>query len=105
VDIATEESEEGNIILLNKKLNKILHKARIQDGTAIFCTASDFEADLISVLAFPTLVHDITSMAEKWGNDGKNGRINPFIEIYDVSFFSRRAFFGAEFMLFSSFSS
>jgi len=43
-------------------------------------------------------------MADKWGDDGKSGRIDPFIEIYDVSFFSRRGI-GAKFMLFSSFSS
>ena len=36
----------------------------------------------------PTLLQDITNKADKWGNDGKNGRIDPFTEIYDVSFCS-----------------
>jgi len=32
-------------------------------------------------------------MADKWGNDGQNGRIDPFTEIYDVSFFLAAYFF------------
>jgi len=46
-------------------------------------------------------------MADKWGDNGKRGRINPFTEVYDVSFPCDIAFFGigAEFTLFSSFSS
>ena len=58
----------------------------------------------ISVL--PTLLEDITNEADKWGNGGKNGRIDPFTEIYDVSFF-RRCFseIDAEFVPFSSSSS
>ena len=51
--------------------------------------ANDRDVVLISFLVFPTLLQDITSRADKWGNDGKSGRINPFAEIYDVSFFSR----------------
>ena len=61
---------------------------------------------IISTLVLPTLLQDITDEADKWGNDGKNGRIDPFTEIYDVSFL-RREFLGiyAEFTLFSSSSS
>lgn len=43
--------------------------------------------DLVSTLVLPTLLQDITEKADKWGNDGKTGRIDPFTEIYDVSFF------------------
>ena len=55
----------------------------------------------ISVL--PTLLEDITNEADKWGNGGKDGRIDPFTEIYDVSFV-RHCFseIGAEFVPFSS---
>jgi len=41
---------------------------------------------LVSTLVLPTLLQDITNSADKWGNGGKNGRIDPFTEIYDVSF-------------------
>ena len=43
---------------------------------------------LVSTLVLPTLLQDITKNADKWGNDGKNGRIDPFTDIYDVSFFA-----------------
>ena len=60
----------------------------------------------ISTLVLPTLLQDITDKADKWGNDGKDGRIDPFTEIYDVNFLWH-GFFGisAEFAFFSSFSS
>lgn len=38
---------------------------------------------------FPTLVQDIIGMADEWGNNGESGRIDPFVEIYDVSVFPR----------------
>ena len=56
----------------------------MQDGMCDLCQS--IAPDLISNLVFPTLVQDITNKADKWGNDGKNGRIDPFTEIYDVSF-------------------
>jgi len=40
----------------------------------------------VSFLVLPTLLQDISNKADKWGNDGKNGRIDPFTEIYDVSY-------------------
>ena len=40
---------------------------------------------LIPYLVLPTLLQDIIDKADKWGNDGKGGRIDPFTEIYDVS--------------------
>ena len=82
MDIATEESEEGNVTLFNKKLNKLLNKARIQAGACDHCSKSAGGLNSISVL--PTLLQDIVDRADKWGNDGKNGRIDPFTEIYDV---------------------
>ena len=39
----------------------------------------------ISVSVLPTLLEDIINEADKWGNGGKDGRIDPFVEIYDVS--------------------
>jgi len=61
---------------------------------------------LVSALVLPTLLQDITKNAEKWGNGGKNGRIDPFTDIYDVSFLRHNLFWGtgAEFVSFSSFS-
>lgn len=45
-------------------------------------------------------------MADKWGNNGKTGRIDPFVEIYDVSvFLGMSARLCAEFFFHSSFSS
>ncbi|KAF9644106.1 cytochrome P450 [Thelephora ganbajun] len=66
VDMATDETG-GGVAPFNKRLNKLLNKARLQ-----------------SVL--PTLLQDIIGKADKWGNDGKNGRIDPFTEIYDLVF-------------------
>ena len=60
---------------------------------------------LVSTLVLPTLLQDITNNADKWGNDGKNGRIDPFTEIYDVNVL-RHEFLGTsiDFVPFSSFS-
>ena len=61
---------------------------------------------LVSTLVLPTLLQDIANNADKWGNDGKNGRIDPFTEIYDVSFLWHDFLWGisTEFVSFSSFS-
>ena len=40
---------------------------------------------LISTLILPTLLQDIIGKADKWGDDSKIGRIDPFAEIYDMS--------------------
>ena len=40
---------------------------------------------LIYISVLPTLLQDIIGKADKWGNDGKGGRIDPFVEIFDVS--------------------
>ena len=40
---------------------------------------------LISILVLPTLLQDIANRADKWGNDGKTSRVDPFTEIYNVS--------------------
>lgn len=40
---------------------------------------------LISVPVLPSLLQDVIGKADKWGNDGKNGRIDPFVEVFDVS--------------------
>jgi len=40
---------------------------------------------LTSILVLPTFLQDILDKADRWGDDGKNGRIDPFTEIYDVS--------------------
>ena len=44
--------------------------------------------DLVSRLDLPTLLQDIFNVADKWGNDGQSGRIDPFTEVYDVSLFT-----------------
>ena len=31
------------------------------------------------------MLQDIIDKADKWGNDGKSGRIDPFTEVYEVS--------------------
>ena len=41
--------------------------------------------DLISISVLPSLLQDITDRADKWGDHGKTGRIDPFTEVYDVS--------------------
>ena len=61
---------------------------------------------LVSRLDLPTLLQDIFNVADKWGDDDQGGRIDPFTVVYDVSLFTAYAFqIGAEFPLFSSFSS
>ena len=53
------------------------------------------------------MLQDIINRADKWGDDGKRGRIDPFTEVYDVSlFFGNTHCFGAgvEFSSFSSFT-
>ena len=61
---------------------------------------------LVSRLDFHALLQDITNKADKWGNGGKSGRIDPFTEAYEASLFTAYIFrIGAEFPLFSSFSS
>ena len=60
----------------------------------------------ISTLVLPTLLQDIINRADEWGNDGKNGRINPFTEIHDVSFLLHELLgISVEFAFLSLFSS
>ena len=40
---------------------------------------------LTSILVLSTLLQDITDKADRWGDNGKVGRIDPFTEVYDVS--------------------
>jgi len=62
--------------------------------------------DLASRLDLPTLLQDIFNKADRWGNDGKSGRTDPFTDVYDVSLITAYVFrIGVEFVLFSSFSS
>ena len=42
---------------------------------------------LISTLVLPMLLQDITDRADRWGDNGKVDRIDPFVEVYDVSYF------------------
>ena len=58
------------------------------------------EIGVISVLVLPTLLQDIVDRADKWGNGGETGRIDPFTEVYDVSpFVALRFWTGAELSL------
>jgi hypothetical protein len=86
VNTATEESEEGMSGFFYKWLNRLLNKTRIQDRTRISTPQSLVAiVGLIPHLVLPTLLQDIIDKADKWGNDGKSGRIDPFTEVYDVS--------------------
>ena len=49
---------------------------------------------LISTLVLPTLLQDTIDRADKWGDDGRIGRIDPFTEVYDVSLFGNVHFLG-----------
>ena len=39
----------------------------------------------IVIPVLPTLLQDIIHKADKWGDDGKSGLINPFTDVFDVS--------------------
>lgn len=67
VTVITEEIKEENASPLVKKLTKLLSKDRLQN-------------------VLPALLQDINDEANKWGNGGKSGRIDPFTEIYHVVF-------------------
>ena len=49
-------------------------------------------SSLNSIPVLPTLLEDIIDKADKWGNDGATGRIDPFTEVYDVSHFQNHKF-------------
>lgn len=81
-----DEIEEVNRSHLNKKLNRLLGKDRMQDGTrGLGHATNDLGYQSHSILALPTLLQDITNKADKWGTDGRSGRINPFTDIFSVS--------------------
>ena len=84
--MVTGEVEEANAVQSHKRLNKVLSRARMQDGTCDPCyTTRDLKYPSHFILVLPTLVQDITDRVSKWGNGGKTGRIDPFTDIYDVS--------------------
>ena len=85
--VEKDASDEGNVSFVNKRLNNLLNNTRIRDGTSYLCDKPMPSNVGISISVLPTLLEDITNEVDKWGNGGKNGRIAPFTEIYDVSFF------------------
>ena len=91
MDTATEESEEENVTLFNKRLIKLFGKARIQNGIVISVRYVISSTILIFVLVLPTLLQDIIDGADNWGDEGK---IDPFTEIYDVSLLGNAHFGG-----------
>ena len=102
-----EESPEVTRARYKTRLAKNLHRTRLPDGTWLRCYNKCMipNIGLVPGLALPTLLQDIFNKADKWGNDGENGRIDPFIEIYHVSFLCGMIFFfgiGAEFLPFSA---
>jgi hypothetical protein len=111
VDMATEEDVIKKATYFTKRLNKLLNKSRLQDGTCdLRSMAADRDRQSHSLLVLPTMLQDIIDKADKWGSDGKSGRIDPFTEIYDVSCSFRNVctlFYGIRvyFAFFSSFSS
>jgi hypothetical protein len=90
VTVATEEPEEGNYGPFNKRLGKLLHKSRVETSMFFF-DLPELTIGLISVSVVPTLLQDIIGVADKWGNNGKSGRIDPFVEIYEVCVFLRES--------------
>jgi len=95
VDVIAEGVEEENRTLRNKRLNMLLNKARIQDSTCDTCstTGDDIKYWSHCIQVLPALLQDITDQADKWGNDDRAGRIDPFTEVFDVSLFHRMSFF------------
>ena len=86
MNIATAVGGEGNITVFNKMLNKLLKMTRLQDSTCDFCPQLLIsDVGLISISVLPSLLQDIIDRADKWGDHGKTGRIDPFTEVYDVS--------------------
>ena len=84
--IGTEEIEDVDVAQGIKRLNRVMSRARVQEGMSDPCCApDDLEYRSHLTLALPKLVQDITDKVAKWGKDGKTGRINPFTDIYDVS--------------------
>ena len=89
MDIGTEEIGDTNAAQGMKRLNRVMSRARVQDGMYDPCYATDdLEYRSHITLALPKLVQDITDKVAKWGKDGKTGRINPFTDIYHVSLFA-----------------
>jgi len=44
-------------------------------------------SSLTSIPVLPSLLEDIIDKADRWGDGGTTGRIDPFTEVYDVSHF------------------
>jgi hypothetical protein len=84
VDAEIEE-KENKATFFNKKLNKLLNRARIQNGAISVIGLLVSSIGLTSALVLPTLLQDIFGMADQWGGAGESGRIDPFVEVYDVS--------------------
>ena len=56
--------------------------------------------DFISISVLPVMLQDMIENADKWGNNSKTGRIDPYAEIYDVScIFSVHFFVGVKLAL------
>ena len=84
VEVEIEETEPDTS-LFNKKLIKLLNKARIQNGAIPVVGLLILSIDLTSVPVLPTLLQDIFGEADRWGSADGSGRIDPFARIHDVS--------------------
>ena len=99
MDTATEEKTEektvGNdVSIFNRKINKVLNRSRLRECASGFCVESTSSGiRLTFLLVSMTLLQDTIAKGDKWGNDGEGGRIDPFIEIYDVRTFSKTCTF------------
>ena len=109
MNIATLVNEEGDIAIFTRMLNKLLKMTRLQDSACDICLQLlILNIDLIPILVLPSLLQDIIDRADKWGDHGETGRIDPFNEVYDVSLFFETTYcsrVGVELSSFSSFLS
>ena len=84
VEVEIEETEPDTS-LFNKKLIKLLNKARIQNGAIPVVGLLILSIDLTPVSVLPTLLQGVLGEADRWGSADGSGRIDPFAEIQDVS--------------------
>ena len=85
-DVEVETGEiEPDASPFNKKLIKLLNKARIQNGAIPVVGLPYLEHRSHSRSVLPTLLQDVFGEADRWGSADGSGRIDPFARIHDVS--------------------
>jgi hypothetical protein len=69
----------------SKYFIKLSNKDRMQNGAIPVVGMLILSIDLTSVSVLPTLLQDIFGEADRWGSADGSSRIDPFVEIHDVS--------------------